>query len=71
MSEDGVAAGPALDNERMHALRNAINSANLCVHAAEQLLIAGHGTRAMDHLTRALHCLARARGLLASPADAA
>lgn len=49
----------------MHALRNAVNSAGFCVHAAEQLLIAGDIPHALNNLARALRCLERARELLA------
>lgn len=55
----------------IHDLRNAVNAAGLNVHAAEQLLIAGHASKAIDSLERASQSLKRVRDLLAVPIDAA
>lgn len=71
MSEPEAPVNHIRDRERIHALRNAINSAGLCVHAAEQLLIAGHAARARQHLSRASQCLQRAHRLLAPSTDTA
>lgn len=62
---------PARDRQWIHDLRNAVNAAGLCVHAAEQLLLAGHTGKALDTLEGAARSLKRLRDLLATPTDAA
>ena len=59
-----------LDRQRLHDLRNAINAAGFCVHAAERLLLAGHAGKAVASLERASRSLERARDLLSLPVDA-
>lgn len=72
MSEAPLPPDPAtVERQRVHDLRNALNSAGLCVHAAEQLLRAGNADKAIDSLGRASNCLERARALLFPSADAA
>lgn len=62
---------PISDDQRIHDLRNAVNAAGFCVHAAERLLAAGNAAKAIDSLERASRSLERARDLLlALPADA-
>jgi hypothetical protein len=61
----------AADSERIHGLRNAVNAAGFCVHAAEQLLLAGNVGKAIDSLERASRSLERVRGLLSLPTDGA
>jgi hypothetical protein len=58
------------DDQRIHDLRNAVNAAGFCVHAAEQLLRAGNVGKAIDSLERASRSLERVRDLLSLPADA-
>jgi hypothetical protein len=61
----------SLDSQQLHDLRNAVNAAGFCVHAAEQLLFAGHVGKAIDSLERASRSLERVRDLLSLPFDAA
>jgi hypothetical protein len=65
-------AAPTLDSQCIHDLRNAVNAAGFCVHAAERLLLAGNVGKAIDSLARASRSLERIRDLLSPPpADAA
>lgn len=59
------------DSQRIHDLRNAVNAAGFCVHAAEQLLLAGNVGKAIQSLERASRSLERVRDLLSLPADGA
>ncbi len=72
MSEEpGPSAGAqTIDRQWIHDLRNAVNAAGLCVHAAEQLLLAGSVTRAISSLESASRSMKRIRDLLALPGDA-
>lgn len=58
------------DGQQMHDLRNAVNAAGFCVHAAEQRLLAGNVDKAIECLERASRSLERARDLLSLPAEA-
>jgi hypothetical protein len=58
-----------VDGQRIHDLRNAVNAAGFCVHAAERLLLAGNVDKAIESLERASRSLARVRDLLSLPAD--
>ncbi|MBX3712851.1 MAG: hypothetical protein KF800_12895 [Lysobacter sp.] len=69
MAETHRIPASTLDRQRLHDLRNAVNAAGFCVHAAEQLLLAGQAGKAVDSLARASRSLARARDLLSLPAD--
>lgn len=57
------------DRQWIHDLRNAVNAAGLCVHAAEQLLIAGNVTKAITSLESASRSMKRIRDLLVLPGD--
>lgn len=70
-SRPAPANGPVPDRQWLHDLRNAVNAAGLSVHAAEQLLLAGHANKAIDSLERASQSLKRVRDLLVLPIDAA
>lgn len=69
MPEDRSDAPPP-GRQWLHDLRNAVNAAGLCVHAAEQLLLAGNVPRAIDSLESANRSMKRIRDLLAPPGDA-
>lgn len=58
------------DDQQIHDLRNAVNAAGFCVHAAEKLLLAGNVDKTIECLERAARSLERARDLLSLPADA-
>lgn len=68
-------ASPSVDEavqrqrQRLHDLRNAVNAAGLCVHAAELMLRAGHTDKTQENLARAAKALERARQLLSPSFD--
>lgn len=72
MSEQRNPSAGAQQADRLwiHDLRNAVNAAGLCVHAAEQLLIAGNVPKAITSLESAARSMKRIRDLLALPGDA-